>query len=168
MRYLGDHPDHKCMRLGFRNFSQLPQDVYNTLMMFAELAAKGIEKQQYVFNELPLSEHMGLMIQIKNIYTNVGSCVSYTFLYLTLQEFLAAIYWSQFSVDGLTTLLKQTHLLPIHDFNDTKSIKISTRQPESENIQRWLVLIFLAGISGICSNIIVDYISEYIKHVRVF
>ena len=94
MRYLGDHPDHKCKRLGFRNFDQLPQDVYNTLMMFAELAAKGIEKQQYVFNELPLSEHMGLMIQVEDIYVDVGSCVSYSFLHLTLQEFLAALYWS--------------------------------------------------------------------------
>ena len=164
MRYLGDHPDHKSKRLGFRNFDQLPQDVYNTLMMFAELAAKGIEKQQYVFNELPLSEHMGLMIQAEDIYVDVGSCVSYSFLHLTLQEFLAAIYWSQRSADDLTTLLKQTHLFPIHNFIDMKSIKISSRPPEGKHIQHWPVLIFLAGIGGICSNIIVDYISEYIKH----
>ena len=162
MRYLGDHPDHKSKRLGFRNFDQLPQDVYNTLMMFAELAAKGIEKQQYVFNELPLSEHMGLMIQAEDIYVDVGSCVSYSFLHLTLQEFLAAIYWSQRSANDLTTLLKQTHLFPIHDF--MRSIKISSRPPEGKHIQHWPVLIFLAGIGGICSNIIVDYISEYIKH----
>ena len=164
MRYLGNHPDHKCKRLGFRNFDQLPQDVYNTLMMFAELAAKGLEKQQYVFNELPLSEHMGLMIQVEDIYVDVGSCVSYSFLHLTLQEFLAAIYWSQRSADDLTILLKQTHLFPIHDFIDKGSIEISSRPPEGKHIQHWPVLIFLAGIGGICSNIIVDYISEYIKH----
>ena len=164
IRYLGDHPDHKGKRLGFRNLNQLPQDVYNTLMMFAELAAKGIEKQQYVFNELPLSEHMGLMIQVEDIYVDDGSCVSYSFLHLTLQEFLAAIYWSQRSANDLTTLLKQTHLFPIHDFIDMKSIKISSRPPEGKHIQHWPVLIFLAGIGGICSNIIVDYISEYIKH----
>ena len=168
MRYLGDHPDHKCKRLGFRNFDQLPGDVYNTLMMFAELGAKGIEKQQYVFNdhELPLSEYMGLMIQVEDIYVDDGSCVSYSFLHLTLQEFLAAIYWSQRSANDLTTLLKQTHLFPIHDFIDKRSIKISSRPPEGKHIQHWPVLIFLAGIGGICSNIIVDYISEYIMHSR--
>ena len=162
--YLGDHPDHKCKRLGFRNFNQLPRDVYNTLMMFAELAAEGIEKQQYVFNELPLSEHMGLMIQVEDIYVDVGSCVSYSFLHLTLQEFLAAIYWSQRSANDLTTLIKQTHLFPIDDFIYMESIEISSRPLEGKHIQHWPVLIFLAGIGGICSNIIVDYISEYIKH----
>ena len=164
MRYLGDHPDHKCKRFGFRNFDQLPRDVYNTFMMFAELGAKGIENQQYIFNELPLSEHMGLMIQVEDIYVDVGSCVSYSFLHLTLQEFLAAIYWSQRSANDLTTLLKQTHLFPIHDFINKRSIEISSRPPEGKHIQHWPVLIFLAGIGGICSNIIVDYISEYIKH----
>ena len=162
MRYLADHPHHKCKRLSLKTLSNLPQDVHSNLMKFAELAAKGIEKQQYVFNELPLSEHMGLIIQVEDILEDVGSCVSYSFLHLTLQEFLAAIYWSKRSTNDLTTLLKQTHLFPIHDF--MKSIKISSRPPEGKHIQHWPVLIFLAGIGGICSNIIVDYISEYIKH----
>ena len=164
MRYLGDHPHHKCKRLSLKTLSNLPQDVHSKLMKFAELAANGIEKQQYVFNELPLSEHMGLMIQVEDILEDVGSCVSYSFLHLTLQEFLAAIYWSQCSANDLITLLKQTHLFPIHDFIDMKSINISSRPPEGKHIQHWPVLIFLAGIGGICSNIIVDYISEYIKH----
>ena len=168
IRYLGDHPDHKGKRLGFRNFDQLPQDVYNTLMIFAELAAKGIEKQQYIFNELPWSEHMGLMIQVEDIYVDDGSCVSYSFLHLTLQEFLAAIYWSQRSANDLTTLLKQTHLFPIHDFIDKGSIEISSRPPEGKHIQHWPVLIFLAGIGGICSNIIVDYISEYTSQTCIY
>ena len=162
MRYLGDHPDHKCKRLSLKTLSNLPQDVHSNLMKFTELAANGIEKQQYVFNELPLSEHMGLMIQVEDILEDVGSCVSYSFLHLTLQEFLAAIYWSQRSADDLTTLLKQTHLFPIHDF--INSFEIPSRPPEGKHIQHWPVLIFLAGIGGICSNIIVDYISEYIKH----
>ena len=164
MRHLDDHPDHKCKRLGFRNWNQLPRDVYNTLMMFAELAAKGIENRHYIFNDLPSSEHMGLMIQVEDIYVDVGSCVSYSFLHLTLQEFLAALYWSQHSTDDLTTLVKQTHLFPIHDFIYMESIEISSRPPEGKHIQHWPVLIFLAGIGGICSNIIVDCISEYIKH----
>ena len=63
--------------------------------MYLTLFEEGIEKQQYVFNELPLSEHMGLMIQVEDIYVDVGSCVSYSFLHLTLQECLAAIYWSR-------------------------------------------------------------------------
>ena len=164
MRYLGDHPDHKCKRLSLKTLSNLPQDVHSNLMKFAELAANGTEKQQYVFNELPLSEHMGLMIQVEDILEDVGSCVSYSFLHLTLQEFLAALYWSQRSADDLTTLLKQTHLFPIHDFIHMKSIEISSRPPEGKHIQHWPVLIFLAGIGGICSNIIVDYISEYLEH----
>ena len=168
MRYLGDHPDHKCKRLSLKTLSNLPQDVHSNLMKFAELAAKGIEKQQYVFNELPLSEHMGLIIQVEDILEDVGSCVSYSFLHLTLQEFLAAIYWSQRSADDLTTLLKQTHLFPVHDFIYMKSIEISSRPPEGKYIQHWPVLIFLAGIDGICSNIIVDYISEYIKHSQKY
>ena len=168
IRYLGDHPDHKCKRLSLKTLSNLPQDVHSNLMKFAELAANGIEKQQYVFNELPLSEHMGLMIQVEDIYVDVGSCVSYSFLHLTLQEFLAAIYWSQRSANDLTTLLKQTHLFPIHNFIDMESIKISSRPPEGKHIQHWPILIFLAGIGGICSNIIVDYISEYIKHSIIY
>ena len=107
---------------------------------------------------------MGLMIQVEDIYVDVGSCVSYSFLHLTLQECLAAIYWSQRSADDLTTILKRTHLFPIYDFIDMESIEISSRPPEGKHIQHRPVLIFLAGIGGICSNIIVDYISEYIKH----
>ena len=165
MRYLADHPDHKNVNY-LENFEQLPEDVYSALMNFAKLAAKGIKKEQYVFShrDLPSSKHMGLMIQVEDMYIDVGPRLSYSFLHLTLQEFLAAIYWSQHSADDLTTLLKQTHLFPIHDFIEMESIEISSRPPEGKHIQHWPVLIFLAGIGGICSNIIVDYISEYIKH----
>ena len=165
MRYLADHPDHKKANY-LENFEQLPEDVYSALMNFAKLAAEGIKKEQYVFShrDLPSSEHMGLMIQVEDMYIDVGPHLSYSFLHLTLQEFLAAIYWSQRSANDLTTLLKQTHLFPIHDFIDKGSIEISSRPPEGKHIQHWPVLIFLAGIGGICSNIIVDYISEYIKH----
>ena len=164
MRYLGDHPDFKYKRISLRKFEELPANIYSTLMTFAKLAAKGIEEQQYVFNELPLSEHLGLMIQVEDVYVDVGSCVSYSFLHLTLQEFLAALHWSQLSADELTNVLQQTDLFPLSNFIDKKSINIVSKPSRGYNTQHWPILIFLAGMGGICSNIIADNISSYIKH----
>lgn len=89
MRYLGDHPIHKNKTLGFKNLDQLPKDGYSTLMTFAELA--GIEKRQYVFSKIPLSEHAGLWLKWK-IYNYAGhSCVSCTTILSLTQRHSAII-----------------------------------------------------------------------------
>ena len=51
LRYLTHHPVHKDRDWRLRDIRKLPEDVKQQLKAVTALAAKGIEKQQYVFDE---------------------------------------------------------------------------------------------------------------------
>ena len=102
LRHLLDHPVHgRKGRWSVRSFSDLPQDVYQQLCELSRIAYEGIlHRQQVIFSDLPEDfETLGLMHCSPELYVDEGAAVSYNFLHLTVQEYLAAYHLSQQPVE---------------------------------------------------------------------
>ena len=92
-RYLTAHKVHgKERRWNLHSLADVPSDIGQNLLKLSELAYQGIVHQQLIFHTIPSDlETMGLMDME---YDELES-VSYNFLHLTIQEFLAAYYVSK-------------------------------------------------------------------------
>ena len=102
LRHLLDHPVHgKKRRWRVCSFDDLPQDVYQQLCKLGRIAYEGIiHGQQVIFSDLPEDfETLGLMQCTPKQYADEGAAVSYNFLHLTVQEYLAAFHLSQQPVE---------------------------------------------------------------------
>ena len=102
LRHLLDHPVHgKKRRWRVRSFNDLPQDVYQQLCELGRIAYEGIlHDRQVIFSDLPEDfETLGLMQSATELYVDEGAAVSYNFLHLTVQEYLAAFHLSQQPVE---------------------------------------------------------------------
>ena len=102
LRHLLDHPVHgKKRRWRVRSFDDLPQDVYQHLCELGRIAYEGIlHDQQVIFSDLPEDfETLDLMQCAPELYVDEGATVSYNFLHLTVQEYLAAFHLSQQPVE---------------------------------------------------------------------
>ena len=151
LRYLTPHPVHKDRNWRLRDMSNLPEDVKQQLKAVTALAAKGIENQQYVFDEeddnVP-SETLGLMQREEELTAGIGRSSSHNFLHLTLQEYLAAVHYSQQcdSPEQLTQLLTQDDIFSLSSFLQYYGKK------RKGTIIHWPVVLFLAGrtqLSGV-------------------
>ena len=118
-RYLYDHSIYGPQQLCIETLSDLPQDVYDDLMKLAQLAAKGIEEKQYVFDDLTCNT-LGLMQSVDDNESHRSRSTSYSFLHLTLQEYLAALYWSTLPSVNTSYLFLESSLLPVSTFIETK------------------------------------------------
>ena len=118
-RYLDDHSVYRPQQLCIETLSDLPQDVYDDLMKLAQLAAKGIEEKQYVFDDLTCNT-LGLMQSVDDNESHKSKSTSYSFLHLTLQEYLAALYWSTLPSENTSYLFLESSLLPVSTFIETK------------------------------------------------
>ena len=135
LRYLLDHPVHgKNRRWRVRSFSNLPPDVYQQLCELGKLAYIGIvRRQQVIFSDLPEDfETLGLTHCSPELYIDEGATVSYNFLHLTVQEYLAAFHLSQQPVENQITCFQQHKLF--------KGLNISL------NTCFHMVLLFLCGL----------------------
>ena len=77
----------------------LPENVASQLMQVGKLAYSGLLKDdvQLVFAGSDVEkdfQHLGLLSKTKEMYVCEGACSSYSFLHLSVQEFLAAWYAS--------------------------------------------------------------------------
>ena len=152
LRYLTHHPVHKDRNWRLRDMSNLPEDVKQQLKAVTALAAKGIENQQYVFDEeddnVP-SETLGLMQREEELTAGIGRSSSHNFLHLTLQEYLAAVNYSQQcdSPEQLTQLLTRDDLFPLSSF-----LQYYGKKRKHTIYIHWPVALFLAGrtqLSGV-------------------
>ena len=98
LRYLKEHPVHGRRKWSrrFRQFSDLPLDVYQQFCEVCRLAYEGITNdQQVIFTDLPDDfNSLDLMQCVPELYVDKGVEPSYNFLHLTIQEFLAAYHVS--------------------------------------------------------------------------
>ena len=149
LRHLLDHPVHgKKRRWRVRSFSDLPQDVYQQLCELGRIAYEGIlHDQQVIFSDLPENfETLGLMQCAPELYVGEGAAVSYNFLHLTVQEYLAAFHLSQQPVE------KQ-----IEHFREYKQQQQQQKQQQQQQQHFHMVLRFLSGLrkfSGYLSEVL--------------
>ena len=90
IRYLND-PARKISKFG-----DLPSTINEKFLAVCRLASDGISNnQQLIFSHLPDNfETLGFMQSVPELHISSGVSVSYNFLHLTIQEFLAAYYLS--------------------------------------------------------------------------
>ena len=138
-RYLDDHSVYGPQPLCIEALSDLPIDVYKNLMKLAQLAAKGIEEKQYVFDDLTCNT-LGLMQSVDNNESHRSRSTSYSFLHLTLQEYLAALYWSTLPSENTSYLFLESSLLPVSTFIETEGEFCNVHLP---------ALLFYAGLTKV-------------------
>ena len=98
----------------YKNISQLselPSEIHDKVRQLSRLAAEGLKKKQFIFSSIPC-DHMGFMQSAEEELV-IGSSVSYCFLHLSLQEYLAALHWSKMDSEYLVRLVNETHLFPL-------------------------------------------------------
>ena len=82
------------------DFYRLPDDLQKMFFQLSELAFTGIENEKVIFRDIsPSFVHFGFLDSVSALYGGGG--VSYNFLHLTVQEFLAAHYISQLPGGGV-------------------------------------------------------------------
>ena len=111
IRYVSDHPVYSKCRTKIRQLSHLPSEVQEQVWELSQLAAEGLENRQFIFDSIPC-DHMGLMQSAEEELV-IGSSVSYCFLHLTLQEYLAALHWSRNGSEDMVRLVSETSLFPL-------------------------------------------------------
>ena len=93
----------------FNDLSKDAPDIYQQLCILGKIAYEGIRNDQQIifhrkdFETLGLSlknfETLGLMQRVRELYVGEATTVSYNFLHLTVQEYLAAFHLSQQPVE---------------------------------------------------------------------
>ena len=95
-RYLEKHPAHKDEEIDIEHFTDLPDDVYPAFVNLTELAYKSVSQQQLIFKDVGIPiQHLGLMDAVAELFPNKRKTnYSYSFLHLSIQEYLGAIHVS--------------------------------------------------------------------------
>ena len=81
-------------------FDDLSDSSHEHFLKLSAIAFEGIKKEEVIFHNVsPYFVHFGFLDSVSALYG--GGQVSYNFLHLTIQEFLAAYHISQLRGDGL-------------------------------------------------------------------
>ena len=108
LRYLKAKEEYKDTCTNINSFKDLPQPVYDQFCEICKIAYTGIMSAQteLIFQDLPSDfDPLGLMQSCPELYVDRGASVSYNFLHLTVQEYLAAYHISQQSRDEQVTFM---------------------------------------------------------------
>ena len=90
----------KRLEIGVKKFKDLPADLHKQFLHLSQIAFDGISNEEVIFHSLPSDfPHFGFLDAVSALYG--GGSVSYSFLHLTLQEFLAAYHISHLGSSGL-------------------------------------------------------------------
>ena len=109
LRYLKDKEEYKDTYTNIKGFKDFPQPMYEQFCKICKIAYTGImsAETELIFKDLPNDfDSLGLMQTCSELYVDSGASVSYNFLHLTLQEYLAAYHISQQSRDEQVAFMK--------------------------------------------------------------
>ena len=152
IRYISDHPVYSKCKTKIRQLSDLPSEVQKQVWKLSQLAAEGLENRQFIFDSIPC-DHMGLMQSAEEEGVIISS-VSYCFLHLTLQEYLAALHWSRMGSEDMVRLVSGTSLFPLETL---------VRDGITETSYHWSALYFLSGLTKLTSVPLHDLLSTSLK-----
>ena len=110
LRYLKDKVEYNDKYTNIDGFKDLPQVVYNQFCEICKIAHMGImsAETEVIFHDLPNDfDTLGLMQSCPELYVDRGASVSYNFLHLTVQEYLAAYHISQQSRDEQVAFMRE-------------------------------------------------------------
>ena len=110
LRYLKDKEECKDTCTTINSFKDLPQPVYDKFCKICKIAYTGImsAETELIFQDLPSDfDSLGLMQTCPELYVDRGASVSYNFLHLTVQEYLAAYHISQQSRDEQVAFMRE-------------------------------------------------------------
>ena len=154
LRYLNDKEEYKNTCTNINSFKDLPQPVYDQFCEICKIAYTGImsAETELIFQDLPSDfDPLGLMQTCPELYVDRGASVSYNFLHLTVQEYLAAYHISQQSRDEQVAFMRE-HIKSDHTretfLGDLKSKKLK------------MVMRFLAGLTELGRNLWEEFASE--------
>ena len=122
LRYLKDKEEYKDTCTNINSFKDLPQPVYDQFCEICKIAYTGIvcAETELIFQDLPSDfDPLGLMQTCPELYVDMGASVSYNFLHLTVQEYLAAYHISQQSRDEQVAFMRE-HI-------DSKKLEVVVR-----------------------------------------
>ena len=90
------------------SLSALPKALAEPFAELCELAYRGLfkDKTEIVFLQEKVHDHLGLMIETKEMYVSEGTKTTYTFHHLSMQSFLAAWFATQITEYSLLDSLK--------------------------------------------------------------
>ena len=110
LRYLKDKEEYKDTCTHINSFKDLPQPVYDQFCEICKIAYNGVmsPETELIFQDLPSDfDPLGLMQSCPELYVDRGASVSYNFLHLTVQEYLAACHISQQSRDEQVAFIRE-------------------------------------------------------------
>ena len=88
------------LKIGVKKFKNLPADLYKQFLQLCQIAFERILNEEVIFHSSSSDfPHLGFLDAVSALYG--GGRVSYSFLHLTLQEFLAAYHISHLGSSGL-------------------------------------------------------------------
>ena len=96
-RHLTKHPTYKNYQIDIDDFTDLPDDICPLFRDLTELAYENVTRQQLIIKakDKPI-QHLGLMhTVVQQLPNKHKSHHTYTFLHLSIQEYLGAVYMSQ-------------------------------------------------------------------------
>ena len=141
-KYLIENNDPLADHLQGR-LEDIPNELREKVLKLGKLALEGALKQQITFEQLPDGcVDLGFMNVTTELYLGMKSVVSYSFLHLTLQEFLAAFYVSQLSC-------VEQKLLFIENLLIGEDIMFFYKRADSHLDVLWRFLAGLTGFKGI-------------------
>ena len=122
-------------------FDDFPSSIYHQICIISKLAYEGLSNnQQLIFFDLPENfETLGLLEEVPQFYPTGKGFVSYNFLHLTVQEYLAAFHIMHQGTRKQEKFLRGEVVF---------SSPVMSRYEEKE-IGRGYVRMFVAGLSGL-------------------